>query len=69
VTSPLFTGGARLSVYRLMDDRALAVAVADLEQKIEQLGYARGPVAGNVRASYEDALHQARAELHRRAAI
>jgi hypothetical protein len=57
---------ARLSIYALMDERALAFAIADLEAKVEQMNHARGPVASKFRAAFEDALAAARAEWARR---
>lgn len=57
---------ARLSVYALMDDKALGLAIADLQTKVDQMQYARGPVAGRMRDAYTDALDAARAEAERR---
>lgn len=54
------------TVYALMDDKVLHAAIADLELKVEQLGYCRRPVAPALRRAYEDALLQARAEVERR---
>jgi len=59
----------RLTVYRLMDDRQLEAAVAELEVKLAQLGFACGPVPRAVQEAYTDALDQARAELQRRATV
>lgn len=56
----------KLSVYRLMSDQVLAVAVADLEVKVEQMQFARGPVASKMQNAYIDALLAARAECARR---
>ena len=55
-----------MSIYRLMDDRTLERAVADLERRLEQLKFARGPVAPALTRSYVDALDRARAEIERR---
>jgi hypothetical protein len=49
-----------------MDDKALAFAIADLERMVEQLKFARSPVASKLQTGYTDALDQARAELERR---
>jgi hypothetical protein len=55
-----------MSIYVLMDDKALAFAIADLEAKLEQMEFARGPVASKFREAFESALAAAKAELERR---
>lgn len=57
------------NVYRLMDDRMLRAAVADLERQASQLDYLREPAPAAVRAGIEDALLRARIEIERRGAI
>lgn len=56
----------RPSVYALMSDNVLERAVANLERIVSQFPYSSGPIADAVRAGYEAALDQARAEIERR---
>jgi hypothetical protein len=55
-----------MSIYKLMSERQLADALADLERMVDQLQYARGPVAGKLTDAYADALLMARNEMERR---
>ena len=56
----------RLSVYQLMDDRQLAAAIEDLETKLAQLKFCRGPLSGKLLDGYTDARDAAREEQERR---
>jgi len=55
--------------YGQLDDDALAVATQRLEDTCRDLALAEGAVGHLVRQRYLDALHAARAEQERRAAI
>ena len=57
----------RPSVYQLlMDDKTLAAAIEDLETKLTQLKFCRGPLSGKLFDGYNDALAAAIAEQERR---
>lgn len=57
------------TIYRLMEDHVLAAAIADLQRVLEQLRYARGPVAPALERCYRDSLDAAEREAARRAAL
>ena len=58
-----------LTPYRLMSDRQLEHAVADLQRQVEQLAYLREPAPPALRAGLVDALDRARAEAERRGRV
>ena len=60
------TTAQRMTIYSLMNDNELLLALGDLQARIEQLRYARGPMSPRLLEAYRDDLARAEAEFEKR---